>query len=329
MPITLISLLSVAGVTSPAASRFPESEAQLKQIYALVKERYVYPKHLYPGRDSGRDPTAKTALNREEVWRAGNWDDVRDFYLSELKKAKTKAEANAALNSMVGWLRDDHSQYIDKVRSQEITQRFGRALPCLPAPALQSVFGSVRPLSSRMDGQVGIVVLPDIVGFDRTLGMQQALLDLRKQGAKAFVIDVRGNPGGQLIDMVGLTGLFQTGVLWRLKIRGWLFPLPIPAVGQADFKEPLAIVVDGNVNSAAEGFSGGLQAVGRAKIFGETSAGNVEAVYPYCLKDDSILMLASGQLAPWTGPGWEGKGVVPDGIGSIAEAISWAKSQIH
>ncbi|MFN8510187.1 MAG: S41 family peptidase [Deinococcaceae bacterium] len=325
MPITLISLLSVAGVTSPVASRFPEAETQLKQIYALVKERYVYPKHLYPE----RDPAIKMTLNEEDIWRIGNWDDVRDFYLSEVKKAKTQADADAALKGMVSWLRDDHSQYIDKVRAQEITRQYGRTLPCLPAPTLQANLFSPRSLEARMDGKVGIVVLPDIVGFDRTLAMRETLLKLKNQGAKAFVIDVRGNPGGQLVDMTGLAGLFQKGVLWRLKIRGWLFPLPIPAIGPADFKEPLAIVIDHDVNSAAEGFSGGLQTVGRAKIFGETSAGNVEAVYPYCLKNDSMVMLASGQLSPWTGPGWEGKGVVPDGIGGINEAIVWAKSQIR
>lgn len=320
-------------VKTPAKlqTKYPEKITQLEQIYALVKRRYVYPDTLYP--ESAPEGQPLRTLNHDQLWEKGNWDEVRVFTLKTIQTAKTLQDADAALTDMVAWLRDGHSTYLDASRVKEVEIRFGRSLPCLPAPmaqtlTAQTVLGSTRTLESRLEGKVGIITLPDIIGFDRTFGVQAALEKLRKQGAKAFVLDLRGNPGGQLVDMMGLAGLFQTGLLWRLHLRGLIIPLPLPAVGNASYTEPLAMVVDHEVNSAAEGLSGGLQAVGRAKIFGETSAGNVEAVYPYCLSQGTIAFIASGQLSPWKGATWEGVGVVPDGQGGLPEAVQWAAAQV-
>ncbi|MEX2501639.1 MAG: S41 family peptidase, partial [Trueperaceae bacterium] len=75
---------------------------------------------------------------------------------------------------------------------------------------------------------------------------------------------------------------------------------------------PLGVWIDGDVHSAAEGLAGALQASGRATVVGATSAGNVEAVLPFCLRDGSQLWIATGVLAPIGGPTWLGSGVVPD-----------------
>ena len=81
------------------------------------------------------------------------------------------------------------------------------------------------------------------------------------------------------------------------------------------------MLIDGNVNSAAEGLAGALQAKGRATVIGETSAGNVEAVLPFCLRDGSQAWIATGVLAPIGAPTWEGRGVVPDVETSSDEAV--------
>ena len=81
-------------------------------------------------------------------------------------------------------------------------------------------------------------------------------------------------------------------------------PLPYPALGAVETDAPLAVLIDENVNSAAEGLAGVLQSTGRARIFGETSAGNVEAVLPFCLRDGSQAWIATGVLAPLRGPTW-------------------------
>ncbi len=75
---------------------------------------------------------------------------------------------------------------------------------------------------------------------------------------------------------------------------------------------PLAVLVDGGVNSAAEGLAGALKLAGRAKVIGEATAGNTEAIVPYCFPEGSMALVAVGVLAPLKGPTWEGRGVAPD-----------------
>ena len=325
-------MLCATSSSSAQCGKFPQQEAQLERLYSLIQTRYVYPDRL----EGAVKPSTLNlapflvplsgALEAETL-KGASWDAVRDFYARRIRLANTLEQADGALEDMVEWLGDHHSTYLTVARANQVKARFGGNIPCINYSGQTSLSGG-RALETRLERKVGIVVLPDILGFDRTANMRSALLELRGKGAKAFVLDLRGNPGGQLVDMAGLAGLFWRGVMWRLSLRGLLFPLPIPAVGTAEFNEPLAIVVDRNVNSAAEGLSGGLQRVGRARVFGETSAGNVEAVYPYCLPDGAIAFIASGQLAPWGGATWEGKGVVPDGAGGLEGAVKWAQGQI-
>ena len=111
--------------------------------------------------------------------------------------------------------------------------------------------------------------------------------------------------------MMQVAGVFTRGLLWRAITR-WSLPLPYPALGSPATDLPLAVLVDGDVHSAAEGLAGALQAQGRARVVGATTAGNVEAVLPFCLRDGGQAWIATGVLAPIRGPTWEGRGVVPD-----------------
>jgi len=325
----------MASSSSAQSGKFPGQEAQLERLYSLIQTRYVYPDKLEGAAKPSTLNLAPfvaplTGALEAEALKGASWDAVRDFYARRIRAANTLEQADGALEDMIEWLGDHHSTYLTVARANQVKARFGGTIPCVTysGQTSQTSLSGGRALETRLEKGVGIVVLPDILGFDRTANMRSALLELRGKGAKAFVLDLRGNPGGQLVDMAGLAGLFWRGVMWRLSLRGLLFPLPIPAVGAAEFGEPLAIVVDKNVNSAAEGLSGGLQTVKRARVFGETSAGNVEAVYPYCLPDGAIAFIASGQLAPWGGATWEGRGVVPDGAGGLEGAVKWARGQI-
>jgi carboxyl-terminal processing protease len=72
------------------------------------------------------------------------------------------------------------------------------------------------------------------------------------------------------------------------------------------------VLIDGAVNSAAEGLAGALKDSKRAYLIGEKTAGNTEVLIPYCFPDGAVVLLASGVLAPFSGPTWEGRGVLPD-----------------
>src|SRR5699024_4045823 len=136
---------------------------------------------------------------------------------------------------------------------------------------------------------------PDLASDGVNRGLRGAVRALEAEGATTLLLDLRANPGGRLITMMEVAGAFTSGFLWRT-ITSWTLPLPYPAIGPVITELPLVVLIDGRVNSAAEGLAGALQASGRAQVVGQRSAGNVEALLPFCLRDGSQAWIASGVL---------------------------------
>ena len=255
-------------------------------------------------------------LVEERYWDATfegvDWDAVRLEYEPRALSAKNDRAFYGVLENMYGELGDNHSVFVPPDRVEEIRLEYGD-LPCL------GVFGSVQgSQGSRgkidfelLDAGVGYLRVPDLATPGTSQNLRRAVRDLSSDGAQSFVLDLRGNPGGRLVEMMQTAGIFTSGFLWRTLTR-WTLPLPYPALGAVETELPLAVLIDGDVNSAAEGLAGALQANGRATVVGERSAGNVEAVLPFCLRDGSQAWIATGVLAPIRGATWEGRGVVPD-----------------
>jgi carboxyl-terminal processing protease len=148
---------------------------------------------------------------------------------------------------------------------------------------------------------------------------QRAMDDLR--GADGIVLDLRGNPGGRAAMMMGISGHFVTerrplGVM-RTRDSELTFaanPRLVSADGQRvqPFGGPLAILIDGLSGSATECFAGGMQAIGRARIFGETSMGQALPALVDKLPNGDLLIHAYGDFVTADGTRLEGRGVVPD-----------------
>ena len=255
-----------------------------------------------------------------------DWNQVRAEYEPRALKAESESDFYSVLADMYEKLGDNHSVFVPPNRVNEIRAEYGD-LPCL------GVFGGMfaqvlEPEGTEQRGRVSYKMLEDDIGYLRVPDLVGTASDLRTavqnlRGAESLILDLRGNPGGRLVEMMQAAGIFTSGFLWRTLTR-WTLPLPYPAIGSTITELPLVVLIDGGVNSAAEGLAGALQAKGRATIVGETSAGNVEAVLPFCLRDGSQAWIASGVLAPIGGPTWEGRGVVPDVETSSREALDAA-----
>ena len=143
------------------------------------------------------------------------------------------------------------------------------------------------------------------------------------RGADGIVIDLRGNPGGLAGMIMGLAGHFVSdravlGVM-RTKyaateLRFAANPRLVNAAGERvePFSGPLAIIVDGMTGSASECFTGGLQSLGRARVFGETSMGQALPALFDTLPNGDVFIHAWGDFVTGTGVRIEGRGVVPD-----------------
>ena len=93
-------------------------------------------------------------------------------------------------------------------------------------------------------------------------------------------------------------------------------PRLVDASGQrvVPFAGPLAILVDGMTGSASECFAGGLQSLGRARVFGQTSMGQALPAFFDKLPNGDVLIHATGDFVTADGTRLEGRGVVPDEI---------------
>ena len=253
-----------------------------------------------------------------------DWAAVRDKYQESAGSAADDAAFYGVLERMYDELGDNHSVFVPPQRVAEIRAQYGD-LPCL------GVFATAQQRAGNVSWEVlhsggktlGYIELPDLATGSAASNVRRAVKSLQADGASALVLDMRGNPGGRLVEMMQAAGVFTRGFLWRTLTR-WTLPLPYPAIGAPETELPLVILIDGGVNSAAEGLAGALQQRGRATIIGETSAGNVEAVLPFCLRDGSQAWIATGVLAPIGGPTWEGVGVVPDVESSSEDALNAA-----
>ena len=141
-------------------------------------------------------------------------------------------------------------------------ERESIALPAIPYYGLQENNTGFIQLSSFTEGCAK--------------EMRRAIIDLKKQGATAFIIDLRGNGGGLLNEAVDIVNLFvpkgQVIVTTKGKTKqaNEIYKTTNEPV---DLSTPVAILVDGETASASEIVAGSLQDLDRAVIIGSRTYG--------------------------------------------------------
>ncbi len=134
---------------------------------------------------------------------------------------------------------------------------------------------------TKMYGDVGYVRLMMFNELSAT-DVADAIKGFDAKGAKGYILDLRGNPGGLLESAVQVSSLFiESGVIVRVDERG----KPEEedrALGGAITSKPLVLLVDDGSASAAEIVTGAMKDYGRATIVGVTTygKGSVQSVIP-------------------------------------------------
>jgi carboxyl-terminal processing protease len=148
----------------------------------------------------------------------------------------------------------------------------------LPIPAVDSQLLSLEP----GDGPVRTAWLGEGVGYlairvfslDVPARVYSAIRALEAEGLTTLVLDVRGNPGGELTAFLELAGDFlepDSVVARVIDVDG--DETAHRSRSSRPYRVPVWILVDRSTASAAELFAGCLQAHGRAVILGETTYG--------------------------------------------------------
>jgi carboxyl-terminal processing protease len=146
---------------------------------------------------------------------------------------------------------------------------------------------------------------------------------------RGVVVDLRGNPGGVAGMIMGMSGHFlaEQRPLGIMRTRGSeLRFVSIPRRSTRDgrpaapYMGALAILVDGMSASTSEFFAVGLQAAGRARLFGETSAGQALPALMVRLPNGDVMMHAFADYTAPDGTRIEGRGAIPDEVVPLARA---------
>ncbi len=106
--------------------------------------------------------------------------------------------------------------------------------------------------------------------------VRRAFIDLKRQGAKSLIFDLRANGGGSVSEAVSIINMFLPKGKTVLKMRGKLERANNEyktTVEPIDTVMPMVVLVSGNTASASEILSGSLQDYDRALILGTRTYG--------------------------------------------------------
>lgn len=149
------------------------------------------------------------------------------------------------------------------------------------------------PYSGMLTTQVGYIKLNS---FTQTAAsdVRVAYDQLKMNGMKSLVLDLRGNGGGLLIEAVKIVNMFvkkgQTVVTTkgRIEEENRVYATSAEPV---DLNIPVVVLIDGGSASASEIVSGSLQDLDRAVIVGSTSYGKGLVQRTFDLKYGSKIKL--------------------------------------
>lgn len=171
----------------------------------------------------------------------------------------------------------------------------------------------------RLNGNIGYMELNGFINPE--LGADTAIAALQfLANTDALIIDLRYNGGG----VPGLAKLISSyffserpvhlhSIHWREGNRVeqfWTLPF-VPGKRYVD--KPVYILMSKNTLSAPESFAYNLQALKKAVVIGETSAGGANPGRQFRINEHFAVFVPTGRaINPTTGTNWEGTGVKPD-----------------
>ena len=144
-----------------------------------------------------------------------------------------------------------------------------------------------------------------------------------------IVIDLRGNPGGVGAMVMGFGGFFVDSAVSLgtmrtrdLSLNFAINPrrIRINGTDSDPFNGPVAILVDAMTASTSEIFATGMQRLGRARIFGERSAGAALPATMLRLPSGDVFVHAIADFRDPSGERIEGAGVKPDQLVPLTQS---------
>ncbi|BAU11178.1 carboxyl-terminal protease [Leptolyngbya sp. NIES-3755] len=210
---------------------------------------------------------------------------------------------------------EDASNLIRGEAGTKVTLQIGRQgaanfdLPLTRARIeLQAVRASVKQEGKN---KIGYIRLSEFSSH-ASEQMERAIRNLNDQKVDAFVLDLRGNPGGLLQASIDISRMWlDQGAIVKTVNRQGIGDTAY-ARGRQLTKLPLAVIVDGRSASSSEILAGALKDNKRATIVGSQTFGKALVQSVHSLSDGSGLAVTIAHYYTPNGTDISHKGVTPD-----------------
>lgn len=154
-------------------------------------------------------------------------------------------------------------------------KRFGAAKPIELQFRREKVKVNNVPFFGTVGNDIAYIHLSDFTP-DAGKEVKNALIALKEKGAKGVILDLRGNPGGLLIEAVNITNLFIPKGKLVVSTKGKIPEnnLKYETLNNPfDTEIPVAVLINRGSASASEIVAGTLQDYDRGVVLGEKSYG--------------------------------------------------------
>ncbi len=198
--------------------------------------------------------------------------------------------------STKGWATDRASAHLRGKKGTRVTLTLVRNGKLLASP-ITITRGTIHQMSvyeRMLPGDIGYIALT-VFGKSTTDELTTALDRLQKDGARAYIVDLRDNGGGYLDAAVGVSSKFiSSGPIVSVESRASSITT-LEANDTAIAPVPLVVLVNAHTASASEITSGAIQDSAVGTIMGTKTFGKgvVQTIYP--LGDGSAVKITTAR----------------------------------
>lgn len=209
---------------------------------------------------------------------------------------------------------EDISKVVNKIKGEEGTEvtitvfRDGKEFE---ATAVREKLEAHTVEYEMKEDKIGYIRVTefDMVTYNQFV---EAITDLKKQGMKGMVIDLRGNPGGNLSTVCQMLDyILPEGLIVYTEDKDGEREV-MTSDEEHKLEMPMTVLVDGRSASASEIFAGAVQDHKAGTLVGTTTYGKGVVQQLFDLKDKTCLKLTIAEYFTPNGRNIHGKGIKPD-----------------
>ena len=282
-----VRYLNKKAIIISVAENSSAEEAGLKQGYEILEINNKSMLHIVSKRKS--EPTPP--FNERNLKSMITQDIIRELYGIPNEKV-----------SLV-YLDDKNIKHYVELTLKERTIRKASITPDLPK------------IYAKVNGRI----INHKIGYIRFDVFHPVILDsivsliAKYNKLPSLILDIRGNPGGEFRTRKTIAEQFVTEriLFWRYHHRNKIREVFLEPV-RKPYKGKVVILIDEMSGSSSEEFSGGMQAIGRATIIGQQTAGKVLTMEVVSLPEGALFIYPNSQTRTANNEILEGVGVVPE-----------------